>query len=855
MSLQNILSPYFVPIKVVVLIKVSISLVQSIQSFQLLTNRGCINLYFSYEKEHSPHYPLTPNPFLGCVQEGSFVVPAKVVSNTPTSYVGGTIQNLQVGYDSTCLQRQNGVECWGANSRGQLGNGSLDFSFTPTRVKGVDGVGYLTGIKSLQTNSYYNGRTCVVLASGKVACWGFDSTKPYPMMVKAFGGADLEDVVEAAPLQSGGCARKSDKTVWCWGDNAHGQLGNATNVTSQEAVQVVGVGGVGFLTDVKQISTSGITTCALLESTEAVCWGYGGYGAIGNNGWGSVNTPAYVRNTAGTANLSGIRSLYSVKYFSNSAVMSDGTVFTWGCGWGHFGNGNSGNYALPQQMMNPDGVTPFTDVVRGWGGYLHASVQKSSGDLYCLGGFGSHYGSNGSGSLTNSYYPVPVKNSSNTGNLAGVRDLSLGLHTTCALMSGTEVKCWGDNMSGVLGVTSTPAGYSTYPAETLSSVSDIPSRGFMAQCTLQSDSSVKCFGYNGYGEVGNNATGMAWTPATVPDPALAPLTGVTKISSYYLQACAVMSDSTAKCWGYNNLGRLGDNTTTNRSVATAVKDETGLADLTDVVEIHIGSTATYALRGDGRVSAWGKNSDYNQLGNGTAVNSPIPVYARNSTNTADLSGVSQLVAGGDHGCVVKLDKTVQCWGANNVGQLGDNTTTNRSLPVTVKDSTGTGVLSNVEQIAAGGGFTCAKTADNTMWCWGRNTSGALGNGTVVNSSLPVQVLDASGAAPLADVDEIFAGPANTCAKLYSGDLYCWGDRAYGQLMKISSTPASLPVRINSSLAGAAFTGVSKVSISNYNMCALSTSGKVHCWGQNQYGINGAGDVNRTGLPATITLPP
>ena len=147
---------------------------------------------------------------------------------------------------------------------------------------------------------------------------------------------------------------------------------------------------------------------------------------------------------------------------------------------------------------------------------------------------------------------------------------------------------------------------------------------------------------------------------------------------------------------------------------------------------------------------------------------------RNPGNTGPLTGVTAITAGYSHTCARLDDGTAACWGWNEYGQLGDGTTTDRSLPVAVRNPGNTGPLTGVTAISAGREHTCARLANGTAACWGANLYRALGDGTTTDRSLPVAVRNPGNTGPLTGVTAISAGGEHTCARLDGGTAACWG---------------------------------------------------------------------------------
>ena len=150
-------------------------------------------------------------------------------------------------------------------------------------------------------------------------------------------------------------------------------------------------------------------------------------------------------------------------------------------------------------------------------------------------------------------------------------------------------------------------------------------------------------------------------------------------------------------------------------------------------------------------------------------------------------GVAQ-ISTGNYSCAVKIDGTAWCWGMNSYGQLGNGGTLEQHAPVQVVGQGGTGTLANVRQISAGYFFTCALKTDDTVWCWGDNNDGELGNYNTIQQHAPVQVVGQGGTGTLANVDQISAGSSHSCALKTDGTVWCWGINGNGQMGDGQTTP-------------------------------------------------------------------
>ena len=197
--------------------------------------------------------------------------------------------------------------------------------------------------------------------------------------------------------------------------------------------------------------------------------------------------------------------------------------------------------------------------------------------------------------------------------------------------------------------------------------------------------------------------------------------------------------------------------------------------------VATGASHTIALKYDGTVWTWGNNTN-GQLGNNSTENSSSPVQVKSADGNGYLTNIIEISAGSDHNMALSKDGTVFTWGSNAYGQLGNGSSVNSMLPVQVKSADGNSFLTDVVQISAGYVHSMALKKDGTVWTWGRNDGGQLGNNNTSNKSLPVQVKGgASGSEYLTDVVQVTAGNWHSMALKANGTVYAWGWGQYGQL--------------------------------------------------------------------------
>jgi alpha-tubulin suppressor-like RCC1 family protein len=334
------------------------------------------------------------------------------------------------------------------------------------------------------------------------------------------------------------------------------------------------------------------------------------------------------------------------------------------------------------------------------------------------------------------------------------------------------VKCWGQNAYGQLGVGSGASRVIAYDVSGLTSGVIAISAGAIHTCALTSAGAVKCWGDNSYGQLGDNTSTSRLTPVDVFGLG----SGIIAISAGSQHTCAIRGSGQAQCWGDNTYGQLGNNSTTGSLVPV---DVVGLD--ADVSGIAASNGHTCVRTEAAAMQCWGANFS-GELGNNSTTGSLTPVGVSGLG-----SGVSAISAGrGSHTCAIANGAAAKCWGDNTYGQLGNNNTTNSSIPVDV-----TGLSISTVGITVGNVRTCGLSGSGGVYCWGNNWNGGLGNNSTAHSSVPVSVIGLeSGVAALA------AGGSHSCALTESGGVRCWGSNWYGQIGHGSSEDSfSVPVDV------------------------------------------------------------
>jgi prepilin-type N-terminal cleavage/methylation domain-containing protein len=363
-------------------------------------------------------------------------------------------------------------------------------------------------------------------------------------------------------------------------------------------------------------------------------------------------------------------------------------------------------------------------------------------------------------------------------------------------------------------------------------------------CAIASDSKAYCWGGNNVGQLGNGSTTQSQVPIAVTANGALNGKTIVSIASGTSHACVIASDNNAYCWGYNLNGQLGNNSTTNSSVPVPVT--TGALNGKTIKSIAAGDSHTCVVASDNNAYCWGDNL-YGGLGNGSTTQSLVPVAV--STGALNGKTIKSITAGGSSTCVIASDNLAYCWGFNSHGQLGNNSTTQSLVPVAVDT---TGVLSGktIKSIIARSWRTCAVASDNQAYCWGYNGNGQLGNNSTTESHFPVAVANLGGKT----VTSINGGYSNGCVTTSDNQIYCWGFNSHGQLGNNSTTQSLVPVAVDTTGVLSGKTIVS-ISAGGSHNCAMSSDIQLFCWGRNYEGEIGDNSTTLRLVPVAVNLVP
>jgi len=420
----------------------------------------------------------------------------------------------------------------------------------------------------------------------------------------------------------------------------------------------------------------------------------------------------------------------------------------------------------------------------------------------------------------------------------------------CEVLTSGGVDCWGYGGEGALGNGATSNSDVSVAVEGVNGVGLLSgvvslvgeSDGY---CALLTSGGVDCWGGNYYGGLGNGLTSNSDVPVAVEGVnGVGLLSGVARVSSD-VGYCALLTSGGVDCWGYGGEGALGNGATGTSDVPVQVEGVNGVGLLNGVVSLVGGWNSYCAVLTTGGVDCWGAIVTSS---NGFNSNSNVPVAVEGVNGVGPLSGVANLVGGGESYCALLTSGGVDCWGIGFYGELGNGLTSDSNLPVEVEGVGGVGLLSGVASLSSGGSGYCALLNSGGVDCWGSNSDGELGNGLTSDSDVPVEVEGVNGVGLLSGVASLSSGGIGQCAVLTSGGVDCWGRVAFSNGIVSDS---DVPVAVKGVNGVGLLSGVASLSSGVSGYCALLTSGGVDCWGSNSDGELGNGLTSDSDVPVEV----
>ena len=878
--------------------------------------------------------------FGGCCTFIATVIISAVwlISNFSVNALAIRIVKVSNGsYHSFGLTSDGRIYAWGRNTSGELGIGTtLARSNVPIAVKTTGTPMDGKVVKQVEGGGRYEGSHSIALASdGTVYTWGLNqygqlgnntTTNSRSPIAVQVAGTPLagKTIVQIAAGADHSLALDSDGALYAWGSNAYGQLGNGTTTNSSVPVAVKIAGTPLAGKTIVQIAAGANHNMVLTSDGAVYTWGWNYHGQLGNNTKTNSNTIVAVQTIS--TPIAGKKIVKIAAGQGHSlALTDDGMVYA----WGRNDTGQLGNNATTDAML-PVAVTvtgtPMSNktIVEIASGARHSLAIDSSGKVYAWGHNGS--GQLGNNSTVNALTPVAVQAPADK-NIIQVSGSGWLGASSSALASDGTVYSWGRGFDGQLGdgtnndssvpvittinlvdTPSTPTHVMAKPGDTTAIISwqapivsggqnitgyvlQYQAVGASSWTTINVAAAATSHTITGLTNdqtyrirlaakitagTGDFSNVVLVTPHAKPtitnvSPAIGPVAGGQNVTltgtNFILKSKKIMqtvngngyslalsADGTVYTWGRNEYGQLGNGVTaTNSPVPVAVKTAGTPMEGKTIVQISAKVWYALALASDGTVYSWGFNS-WGQLGNGTsgtANNASAPVAVKTAGTPMEGKTIVQVAAGATHSLALATDGTIYAWGKNEYGQLGNDSTTNSPVPVAVKTAGTPMDGKTIIQIHAGYEHSLALASDGTVYAWGRNNSGQLGKNDATDTHIPaaVQTLGTPMAGKV--IVQLAAGNSQSMALASDGTVYTWGWNQYGQLGNGTTTNSRIPVAVVTTGTPLAGKTISQIAAGNAHALAMTDDGAIYSWGWNQYGQLGNNSTINSSLPVIV----
>ena len=684
----------------------------------------------------------------------NYVMAPKQVSSNWTQISVGPSHTLAIATDGT-------LYAWGYNNVGQIGNSSLINQSSPVQIA--------TGS---WTHVHADINYSIALRDDDLLFgWGYNqygqlgtnipvgSYRSSPVQVNSTSWSTVSSGTNHT------VAIKSDNTLWAWGYNNKGQLGNTSYINTSSPIQI-------GTSSYSQVGAGSNYTTALTTNNKIVTFGDNTYGQLGYTPSSDIQSWTMI---AGNDE-------YTL------AINDSGLLFGWGVNTtGQLGLSDTIYRSSPTQIGTNSWT--FVSVNSGTGGAAPAAI-RSDGTLW---GWGSNItGEIGDGTTVNKSSPVQVSIGGSWTSVSAGKSHKLAI-TSTGLLYG-----WGLGTRGELGQNNVQR--RSNPVQILTSSFVSIGTAAFASYGVTNIGQLFAWGAGNFGKLGLGDTVDRSTPVQVGSSSWA-LVYATADNSVY----AIKSNNKLYAWGYNYgvRGTLGTNDTLSRSSPIQIHSGDWKTTVNSIAGISVGNT--FGIQSDGSLWAWGLATLL------LASDFATPTFTYSWT---------QISSGNSHTVAIRSDGRLFAWGLNITGQLGDNTTLSRSSPVQIGTSNNEGEF--WYNVSAKGNRTVAIRCDNTLWVWGLN-SGYVGLNDSINRSSPAQITTA----PVTSYTQISAGIDHTLVLNDVGQLYIWGNNNAYQLGFNDGVMRSSPVQLSGSFT--------QISAGNSHSLVVDSNSKLYAWGDNTVG--------------------
>lgn len=651
---------------------------RAVDSFAALATDGSLNVW-------------------GVNSGGNYGNGTSLTGSIPTAGGGGMLwDRIAFGANHVLAIRNGELWAWGTNANGQVGNGSTSNQLSPVRIgTASDWAAVAAG----------NAFSLAIKADGTLWSWGSatdgrlgNGSTTGDVLVPTQVGTATSWSALPQRLSAGetfALAVRTDGTLWAWGFNVGGQLGDGTTTTRSTPVQV------GSSNAWRAVSGGSAFSLGILSDGSLWSWGSNVNGQLGDGNLTNRSTPSRIAPE---------RSWQTMSAGPNFgyAIATDGSLWSWG--WNPVGQAGRGIADPVSGGGVPQRVGLESDWISVAAGANSAAGVRADGTLWTWGGSSNRQLGR------NQRLPAPAFPTA----FGPVLEVAAGNSHGLAIRPDGSLWAWGLNSNGRLGIGENDFGQRREPVRVGSETDwSLVAAGLSHSLAIRADGTLWTWGANTSGQLGVGDSTHRYAP-------VAPVPGTSwlRASGGSSHSAAIRADGTLWTWGLNDQGQLGLGNTTQRFSPVQVGSDTTW------IDVACGANHTFALKSDGSLWAWGRNNE-GQLGQGDTTNRSLPTRVGNATDW------TRIAAGANHGLGLRGIGTLWGWGQNNNYQLGDGTNSNRSTPFQI------GSLSTWRSIVAGLSHSLATRADGSLWFLGSNIHGQRGNGGSSTITTPTQFLASS----------------------------------------------------------------------------------------------------------------
>ncbi|MFT6631004.1 MAG: alpha-tubulin suppressor-like RCC1 family protein [Bacteriovoracaceae bacterium] len=831
------------------------------------------------------------------------------------------LKKMALGDNFSCMvhvQNDNTtseLKCWGRKENGEIGNSNSHIGDAPSEMgDNLPTINFGSGNIPIGVYSGIYSHKCSLFSNGKAKCWGYsnsgrtgigsqtnkgefaNSMGTYLPFIQIGDGATIDTVLDVTKRISVGsehtCVMIDTDSVKCFGNGAEGRSGNGNQTdycnTSGNCNNNLPELDLGPGKSIVQLAASHQHSCAIIAPENRVkCWGDNGYGQLGIE---STTDQVVTPNSAAFVDLGAGRTATYIAtgYFHTCALLDDSSIKCWGRNnTGQLGIGTTATIGdqggeMGAALVVADmGTTSFPISIHSKG--YHNCAIFNDGGLKCWGqnnygqlGIGNTTQKGDGGSEMGDFLPFIDVGTGET-----VVSIDMSDRTTCVITSASELKCWGENGYGQLGIGSIDR-IGNGPSEMGDNLIPVslgtgktPLQVMVANnssCALLNDNTVKCWGADESGSLGiemnSHGDHAGETVASLSNIDLGTGNYAKDIFAGRYHVCAILMDNSMKCFGYGNSGRLGVGNTANQGDGpNEMGDNLAFTDLGTGLYATNGdgwSSHTCAVLNSGDIKCWGDgNNGRRGSGNQTDRGDGASEMGDNlATVNLGAGRTAKVVETGDNfTCTILDNDQVKCWGNGGQGRLGigngsqkgHNGSTTPDTYTTVNFGTGR----TAKDIKLGHQHSCVLMDNDQIKCWGEGNYGRLGRGSTTDigdsagelGDAMVQVDLGTGRSARA----IAAGIYHTCALTDNYKIKCWGYGSYGQLgMGVATYIGDVGNEMGDNFTDVILPSTDKplaIYAAGYHTCAVMESNDIKCWGRNNAGQLGHGHIFDVGTDA------